>query len=112
MQKTSGKYGKYGKSESVFSSLSESAKAKLSVEIKKAVSKQVKKELAKRRRKFARKLIVTGLVFVGGCVLYFGSDKIVDFLTDRAISASGKKKSAVSRKRAALTQRSRHKTAK
>ena len=99
-------------SESVLGSLSESAKAKLSMEIKKAVSRQVKKELAKRRKKMAHKLIVTGLVFVGGCALYFGSDVIVDFLTDRAITATQKKKSAASRRRAALTQKSRHKTVK
>ena len=99
-------------SESVLGSLSESAKAKLSMEIKKAVSRQVKKELAKRRKKMAHKLIVTGLVFVGGCVLYFGSDAIVDFVTDRAISAPKKKPSAARRRHAALAQRSRHKTAK
>ena len=104
--------GKSGQSESVLSSLSESAKAKLNMEIKKAVSRQVKKELAKRRKKMAHKLIVTGLVFVGGCVLYFGSDAIVDFVTDRAISAPKKKPSAARRRHAALAQRSRHKTAK
>ena len=54
----------------------------------------MKKELARRRKKMAGKLIVTGLVFACGCVLYFGSDAIVDYLTDRAIAAPKKKKSA------------------
>ena len=75
------------KIDAALNGLSESAKEKLALEIKKAVNKQVKKELAKRRKKFARKLVMTGIVFACGCVLYVGSDKIVDLVTDRMLTA-------------------------
>lgn len=80
------------KTDSLLSGLSESAKEKLALEIKKAVNKQVKKELAKRRKKFARKLVMTGVVFACGCIVYVGSDKIVDLLTDQMLSAPKRKK--------------------
>lgn len=80
--------------ENILSGLSESAKEKVAAEIKKAVNRQVKKELAKRRKKFARKLLMTGAVFACGCVIYFGSDKLVDLLTDQAWNASRKKAAA------------------
>lgn len=84
---------------SALNGLSESAKEKLALEIKKAVNKQVKKELAKRRKKFARKLIMTGIVFTCGCVLYFGSDKLVDVVSDKLIEAPKKSKSKAKAKK-------------
>lgn len=70
------------------SELSESAKERIALEIKKAVEKQVKKELAKRRKKFARKLIVMGITFTVGCVIYAFSDQIVDVATEKAFASA------------------------
>lgn len=76
----------------VFAGLSQAARDRLTQEIKKAVSRQVRKELARRRKKAARRLIFTGLVFAGGCVLYFASDPIIDLLMNRWINAKPKKR--------------------
>ncbi len=78
--------------EFLLSDLSESAKEKIAMYIKKAVEKQVKKELAKRRRKFARKLIVMGVTFTIGCVIYAFSDRIVDFATEKVFDAAVNRK--------------------
>lgn len=85
--------------EAALNGLSDSAKAKISLEIKKAVSRQVKKELAKRRKKFAHKLIMTGVLFTCGCVLYVSSDKLVDLLTDKWVAAPPRKPSRTTRKK-------------
>ena len=87
--------------------LSDAAKEKVAQEIRKAVNKQVKKELAKRRKKFARKLILTGIAFTCGCVLYFASDQLVDVISDRLIAPP--KKGVKSRSYRKKTLASAHK---
>ena len=76
-----------------------SVRNKAALQLRRLVEKQVRKELAKRRRKMARRLIVLGVSFTIGCVIYAFSDRMVDFVGDWILAAmvNGKKhKAAIS----------------